>query len=118
VTGEPGLPLDDEVLEAVTDALVALHERHHGRRPAAARTELTEDMLVCRLDGVYTEVENVLIELDRTAIVHETRSVFQRAMERRFTAAVEELTQRRVRRFVPAYHVGPDLELQLFFLDR
>jgi uncharacterized protein YbcI len=117
VTNEPWVPLDDEVLEAVTDALVALHERHHGRRPAAARTELTGDMLVCRLDGVYTEVENVLIELDRTAIVHETRSIFQLAMQRRFTDTVEELTQRRVRQFVPAYHVGPDLELELFFLE-
>ena len=32
-------------------------------------------------------------------------------------ATVEELTHRRVRRFVPAYHVGPDLELELFFLE-
>ena len=74
-------------------------------------------MLVCRLGGVYTEVEKTLIELERKATVHETRSVFQHAMERRFIATVEELTHRRVRRFVPAYHVGPDLELQLFFLE-
>jgi uncharacterized protein YbcI len=110
-------PLGDDVLEAVNDALVALHERHHGRKPATSRTQMTDDMLVCRLGGVYTEVEKTMIELEQKATVHETRSVFQHAMERRFIATVEELTHRRVRRFVPAYHVGPDLELELFFLE-
>ena len=117
MTDAQGAPLGDDVLEAVNDALVALHERHHGRKPATSHTELTGDMLVCRLGGVYTEVEKTLIELEQKATVHETRSVFQHAMERRFIATVEELTHRRVRRFVPAYHVGPDLELELFFLE-
>ena len=74
-------------------------------------------MLVCRLGGVYTEVEKTLIELEQKATVQETRSAFQHAVERRFITAVEELTHRRVRRFVPAYHVGPDLELDLFFFE-
>ena len=110
-------PLGDDVLEAVNDAMVALHERHHGRRPATSRTQMTEDMLVCRLGGVYTEVEKTLIELEQTTTVQETRSVFQHAVQRRFITAVEDLTHRRVRRFVPAHHVGPDLELDLFFLE-
>ncbi len=118
MTDAQSAPLGDEVLEAVNDAMVALHERHHGRRPATSRTQMTEDMLVCRLGGVYTEVEKTLIELEQAATVQETRSVFQHAMERRFITAVEELTHRRVRRFVPVHHVGPDLELELFFLER
>ena len=67
--------LGDEVLEAVNDAMVALHERHHGRKPATSRTHMTEDMLVCRLGGVYTEVEKTLIELEQTVTVQETRTV-------------------------------------------
>ena len=110
-------PLGDDVLEAVNDAMVALHERHHGRTPATSRTQMTENMLVCRLGGVYTEVEKTLIELEQTTTVQETRSVFQHAVQRRFITAVEDLTHRRVRRFVPAHHVGPDLELDLFFLE-
>jgi uncharacterized protein YbcI len=63
-------------------------------------------------------VEKTMIELQRQALVHETRSTFQQAMERRFIGAVERLTGRRVVRFISAHHVGPDLELELFVLDR
>ena len=117
MTDAQSTPLGDDVLEAVNDAIVALHERHHGRKPATARTEMTEDMLVCRLGGVYTEIEKTMIELQRKTMVQETRSVFQHAMERRFIGAVEAVTRRRVRRFVPVHHVGPDLEVDLFFLE-
>ena len=58
-----------------------------------------------------------LIELEQKTTVQETRSAFQHAVERRFITAVEELTHRRVRRFVPVHHVGPDLELDLFFFE-
>ena len=57
-----------------------------------------------------------MIELQRQATVHETRSAFQQAMERRFIEAVERITNRRVAKFISTHHVGPDLELELFFL--
>ena len=111
-------PVSDAALEAVNDAMVALHERYHGREPASARTRmLGEDMLACLLGDVYTDVEKTMIELQRKALVHESRSTFQHAMEHRFIAAVERLTGRRVARFISTHHVGPDLELELFLLE-
>ena len=87
----------DAQLDAVTEALVGLHERYHGRRPGSARTSLmADDMLVCLLGDVYTNVEQTMIEMQRKALVHETRSEFQQAMERRFIDAVESATERRV----------------------
>jgi uncharacterized protein YbcI len=109
--------LDEAHLDAVTEAMVALHERYHGRKPVTAHTRLMgEDMLACMLGEVYTDVEKTMIELQRQATVHETRSAFQQAMERRFIDAVERITNRRVAKFISTYHVGPDLELELFFL--
>ena len=109
--------MGDAELEAVNEAMIALHERYHGRKPATARTQmLGDDMLACLLGDVYTDVEKTMIELQRGAMVRETRSAFQRAMERRFIDAVEGLTNRRVAKFVSAHHVGPDLELELFLL--
>jgi hypothetical protein len=68
---------------------------------------------------VYTDVEKTMIGLQRQALVRETRSAFQQAMERRFIGAVERLTGRRVVRFISAHHVGQtDLELELFMLER
>jgi uncharacterized protein YbcI len=107
-----------EVLAAVTEAMVAIHERYHGRRPVTARTQMMgDDMLACLLGDIYTDVEKTMIEMQRQATVHETRSAFQQAMEHRFIHAVEDITDRRVVQFISTHHVGPDLELELFLLE-
>lgn len=106
------------MLDAVTAAMVAIHERYHGRRPATAHTQMMgEDMIACLLGEVYTDVEKTMIELQRKALVHETRSTFQQAMEQRFIREVERITRRRVAQFMSTHHVGPDLELELFLLE-
>ena len=108
----------DAQLETLTEELVVLHERYHGRRPGSARSSpMGDDMVVCLLGDVYTNVEQTMIEMQRKALVHETRSEFQRAMERRFIDAVERVTDRRVEKFISTHHVGPDLELEIFILE-
>ena len=115
---EHGALLGDAELDAVSEAMGALHERYHGRRPATIRTQMMgDDMLACMLGDVYTDVEKTMIELQRKALVHETRSAFQQTMERRFIDAVEHHTKRGVVKFISTHHVGPDLELELFLLE-
>lgn len=105
-------------LEAVTEALVGLHERYHGRKPGSARTLfMGDDMVACLLGDIYTNVEQTMIEMQRKAVVHQTRSEFQRAMEGRFIAVIERITARRVKEFISTHHVGPDLELEIFVLE-
>lgn len=106
-----------EMLAAITDAMVALHKRYHHRKPVTAKTTLLgDDMLVCVLGGVYTEVEQTMIELQHSTIVQGTRSAFQDAMQHKFIDAVERLTGRHVLAFISDSHVGPDLEIELFML--
>jgi uncharacterized protein YbcI len=114
----PEPPLTGEaLLDAVSDAMAALHERYHQRRPAAIKTQLMgEELLACVMGGVYTEVEKTMIELQRQAVVRDTRSAFQIAMEHRFISEVERLSGRRVTAFMSNSHVGPDLEIELFVL--
>jgi uncharacterized protein YbcI len=107
----------DALLEAVTDAMVALHERYHHRAPVTAKTLLLGgDLLACVMGGVYTDVEKTMIELQRTTIVQETRSAFQNAMQHKFISAVERLSGRKVLAFISNHHVGPDMEIELFVL--
>jgi uncharacterized protein YbcI len=107
----------DALLVAVTDAMVALHQRYHHRAPVSAKTLLIDDeLLVCVLGGVYTEVEKTIIEIQRAPIVQETRSAFQSAMQNKFIAAVEQLSGRAVVMFISNHHVGPDLEVEVFIL--
>ena len=89
VCRHPKPPLSGEdLLQAVTDAMVALHERYHHRKPVTAKTlMLGDDLLACVLGGVYTDVEKTMIELQRTTIVQETRNAFQNAMQQKFIDA-------------------------------
>ena len=107
----------DALLDAVTNAMVAIHERYHHRAPVTAKTQLLgDDLLVCVLGGVYTDVEKTMIELQRAPVVQETRSAFQNAMQHKFIAVVERLSGRRVLAFISNQHVGPDMEVELFML--
>lgn len=112
----PNPPLEGhELLTAVTDALVALHERYYHRAPVSAKTQmLGEDLLACVMGGVYTEVEKTMIELQRGTLVQETRSAFQQAMQQRFIDEVQRLSGREVIAFISNSHVGPDMEIELF----
>lgn len=108
----------DALLVAVTDAMIVLHQRYHHRVPATAKTLLLDDeLLVCVLGGVYTDVEKTMIELQLMTVVHKTRSTFQDAMQHKFTAEVERLSGRHVLAFVSHHHVGPDMEVELFMLE-
>ncbi len=114
----PNAPLNgDALLVAVTDAMVALHQRYHHRAPVTAKTLLLGgELLVCVLGGIYTDVEKTMIEVQRTTVVQETRSAFLFAMENKFIAAVERLSGRDVVMFTSNHHVGPDMEIELFIL--
>jgi uncharacterized protein YbcI len=107
----------DALLGAVTDAMIALHQRYHHRVPVTAKTlMLGDDLLACVLGGVYTDVEKTMIEVQRGTIVQETRSAFQNAMQHRFIEAVERLSGRGVLAFISNQHIGPDIEIELFVL--
>jgi uncharacterized protein YbcI len=105
----------EDLLSAVTESMVALHERYFHRPPASAKTQmLGDDLLACVMAGVYTDVEKTMIELQRGPIVQETRSTFQNAMQHKFIDEVERLSGRDVLAFLSDSHVGPDIEVELF----
>jgi uncharacterized protein YbcI len=108
----------DALLTAIADEMAALHERHYQRPPGSARAQMMgEDLLACVLGGVYTDVEKTLIEIERDPIVRDNRSAFQSAMGHRFVEIVERLSGRGVAQFISSHNVGPDLEIELFFLE-
>ena len=116
---EPRYPLAGQaLLDAVTDAIVALHLSYHGRIPATAKTHLLgDDLLACTLGGIYTDVEKTMIELQRTHEVHATRKAFQAATRAKYVNVIQRLSGRTVLAFISNYHVGPDLAVELFLLE-
>ena len=100
--------IGDELLAAVTAAMVALHEHYYHRNPVSAKTLLLGDeLLACVLGGVYTDVEKTMIEMQRSTLVQETRSAFQAAMQDRFITTVEQSHGRGCWRSSPTTMSGP-----------
>src|SRR5205814_1298851 len=73
--------------------------------------------VVTFLDDIYTQVEKTLIEAGERETVKQTRLAFQRAMEEKFTAAVENVMERKVVAFLSQVHFDPDLSQETFVLE-
>jgi uncharacterized protein YbcI len=107
----------DELLFAITEAMVVFHQRYYHRSPVSAKTQmLDDDLLACVLGGIYTDVEKTMIELERGPAVKDIRSAFQNAMQHKFIDTVQRLSGRAVTAFISDSHVGPDIEIELFML--
>jgi uncharacterized protein YbcI len=115
----PDAPLaGDELLTAINEAMVAFHDRYYHRKPATAKTSmLGGDLIACVMSGIYTDVEKTLIEIQQQTIVQEVRNAFQNAMQDKFINTVQDLSGRHVMAFISNHHVGPDVEIELFFLN-
>ena len=118
MTAPNGSLQGDALPDAITAAMIELHQRYHHREPVTAKSQLMGgDLLVCVMGGVYTEVEKTMIELQRSTMVQETRSAFQTTMQQKFISEVERLSGRGVLAFISNHHVGPDMEIELFLLN-
>lgn len=107
----------EELLAAVSDAMVEFHRRYHDRAPVIGRARLLgEELLVCVLGGTYNDVEKTIIDLQGVTVLQEKRSPFQEEMQHRFIGEVERLSDRGVQAFISNSHVDPDLEIELFML--
>jgi len=102
---------------AISNAMTKLHRDHYGRGPDSIRTILGEDHVICFLEDLYMPVERTLLDAGEIEAVQETRLAFQRAMEARFTEAVETATGRKVRAFMSQIHIDPDISCEIFVLE-
>jgi uncharacterized protein YbcI len=98
--------------------MTKLHRDHYGRGPDTVRTVIGHDHAMCILEGINTTVERTLVEAGEVEAVRETRLAFQRAMEGRFTEAVEGILGRKVRAFMSQVTFDPDISVEVFVLER
>jgi len=112
--GQPRLGAE---LAEVTKGMVSLHRRFYGKGPTEAKTYAIDDTVICILHGGFTTVERTLIEEKDVEAVLQVRRSFQRAMERHFTAVVEEALGRKVIAYMSQIHEDPDLAVELFVLE-
>ena len=102
---------------AIGNAISRLHRDHYGRGATTTRTIVQRNYAIAFLEDIYTPVERTLIDAGQEDAVKETRQVFQMAMRKRFSEAVEEITGRKVVAFMSQVHFAPDLAAEIFVLE-
>lgn len=110
----PGGPAAAEISTAVVRVLA----RYTGRGPTKARTYRGEDLVTVLLEETLTPGELTLVRSGRGELARDTRIALKAAARDELVAAVEDLTGQRVRTFLPATEVDPDISALVFVLAR
>jgi uncharacterized protein YbcI len=103
-------------LTEISNAAVALHREHFGRGPGAAKTHISDNLVVCVLTDVFTPFEKTLIEAGQEERVRETRAIHRTATEGVYKLRMEEVLGRRVEAHMSSIHVDPDVAVDIFVL--
>ena len=101
----------------ISTAITRLTRDHYGRGATRTKTIINGDYVLVFLEDIYTPVEKTLIEAGRPEVVSETRQVFQQAMRRMFSDAVEQVMGRKVVAFMSQVHMDPDMSAEIFVLE-
>jgi uncharacterized protein YbcI len=103
-------------LTDISNAAVALHREHFGRGPGAAKTHVSDNLVVCVLTDVFTPLERTLIDAGQIERVRETRAVHQVATEGIYKGRMEAVLGRPVSAHLSTIHVDPDVAVDIFVL--
>jgi uncharacterized protein YbcI len=107
-----------EIASEISTTIVQMLKEHSGRGPTKCRTYIDDDFVMVLMRGGYTPLENALFENGKFLDVRSTRHAFQDTMEGRFTEVIERITGREVAAFMSASHQQPELQMEVFVLDR
>jgi uncharacterized protein YbcI len=103
-------------LTEISNAAVALHREHFGRGPGAAKSYVTDDVVICVLTDVFTPVERTLIDAGEAGHVRKTRAIHQVALEENYKQRMAEILGRPVIAFLSTIHIEPDVAVGIFML--
>jgi uncharacterized protein YbcI len=106
-----------EIGAQISTRMVSLLKEFAGRGPTQAKTYYLGDVVLILLGGGFTRIEETLQEAGQGQAVKDQRVVFQQAMRERFSAAIEEVTGRKVISFMNAIDQAAKLSAELFVLE-
>jgi uncharacterized protein YbcI len=109
--------VDSSLPGAISNSLALVWREQTGRKPPGARTYISEDLVVCLLQGGMSPYEKQLINEEENPAVWTMREHMRIAVETDEVAEVERLTGRRVVSFLSDHNTGSDLAAELFVLE-
>ena len=103
--------------DAISAAMVDLYVRFYGHERTSATTYINDNVVVCVLEEILSDVETRQVANGFASTVIDGRVAFQEQTEDEFTEAIERLTHRTVTAFLSANQTTPGVACELFFLE-
>jgi uncharacterized protein YbcI len=103
--------------DAISAAMVGLYAAFYAHDRTTATTYINDKVVVCVLEDILTENEDVLVATGARDTVIDGRIAFQSETQDACTAAVETLTDRHVVAFMSANQTTPGIACEVFVLD-
>jgi uncharacterized protein YbcI len=110
---EPG----GSVRAALANAMVGMKKQYYGRGPTAAKAWILDDYVFVAMEGGLTRNEETLLEDGKEDLVRSYRLSFQETMASTTTAAVEEITGRKVLTYHSQIAFHPTRAFEIFLLE-
>ena len=101
----------------ISTGTVQLFRKYTGRGPTRAHTSLVGDSVIVLLKGTLGFAEQSLIDQGHATHLMETRRLYQETMKAELVELVESNLDRKVKAFISAEHVDPDVAVELFVLE-
>jgi len=105
-----------DLLNAISDGMVALLKECQGRGPKSAKSYYQDDLVVCVFRGNLSRAEQTLLEGGKEQVVLDQRHALQLVLRPRFNAVVTSVTGREVIAFTSGNQLHPDVMTEQFLL--
>ena len=105
------------LLTAISNAIVGIYKRHHGKGPTKARSYYLDDLVICTLSGGMTRAEQTLAMNGHADTVCRQRQVLHAATRDEFVNAIEQLVGRRVLASMSTTNANLDISVDIFILE-
>jgi uncharacterized protein YbcI len=113
-----GEPAEAGSLRAqLANAMVGMKKKYYGRGPVSAKAWILDNYVVVAMEGGLTRNEETLLADGKAELVRSYRLSFQETMTETTTAAVEELTGRRVLSYHSQIVFEPTHTFEFFVLE-
>ena len=106
-----------EAAAAVSNAVVRIYARHHGRGPTKAKTYLFDDVILTLMEESAAPVLQTLAAAGEEELVRSVRTRVQSAMAEELKEAVQVITGRTVRALMSGSELEPDVRCDVFLLE-
>jgi uncharacterized protein YbcI len=101
----------------LANAMVGMKKKYYGRGPEAAKAWILDDYVFVAMEGGLTRNEETLLADGKADVVRSYRLSFQETMAPTTTAAVEELTGRKVIAYHSQITFDPPHAFEIFVLQ-